>query len=244
MTIKSIKPLTEIRLCAILTVLKSDNNRITDLIATGQTDLIYLFKDNELTQFLTMPCFQPLQTIAFDKCGLKTTLKIDHFESLKEMDLSNNEIQDFPNDFTHSCLAILKLHGNPIRIVTIDPKNVPKLTWLSVGSVETRFICGPLLERCAENGLVIYVDMLHKKYLLVPLLNYKRPSSDVLSALPVQSPTEACMAFGLPEPSTPPKLPTSKGLHHHQVIQHQTVHSQGQDQAVPEIIQGQLPKVI
>ncbi len=211
MTLKSVKPLTEIRLCAILTVLKTDNEKITDLIATGQTDLIELLDDNSLTQFLTMKCFQPLRSIIFDKCGLNTPPKVEHFGSLLEMDLSNNDIKNFPSNFAHGCLTTLRLHGNPIHTVTIDPKNVPKLTWLSLGSIGTKFICGPLIEKCAKKGLVIEVDIIHRKYLLVPLLGYKKEANDVLATLPVRSPTEACMAYGLPEVNTPSTFPISKG---------------------------------
>ena len=171
--------MTSIRAVALIWILKSGTYKFSELIMTGQADFCQHLGSDNYQRFLELRPFLPLQQITLSKCGLDKLPKFDHFSTLETIDISHNNLTVLP-EFCLTSLKQLRLEGNPIPKVEIDPKNFPNLELLSLGSTRTEIIGGKLLERAAySTKFSLEVDPEYRDNLIVPLLipKYARPLS-------------------------------------------------------------------
>ena len=157
--LKDVLPMTPQRAKAIERIVRSEKykSKFTQLIMAGQSDFFRLYATEDLQTFLQLQTFSCLQDIILNKCGLENVPKFDHLSHLNVIDISDNELEYLP-DFRHSNLKQLRIEGNPIPKVVINPSHLPKLELLSLGSAKTEIIGGLLLERAAEHELCLEVD--------------------------------------------------------------------------------------
>ena len=171
--LKDVLPMTPQRAKAIERIVRSEKymykSKFTQLIMAGQSDFFRLYATEDLQTFLQLPAFSCLQDIILNKCGLENVPKFDHLSHLNVIDISDNELEYLP-DFRHSNLKQLRIEGNPIPKVVINPSNLRKLELLSLGSAKTEIIGGLLLERAAQHELCLEVDPMFRDNLTVPLL--------------------------------------------------------------------------
>ena len=166
--LKDVLPMTPQRAKAIERIVRSEKykSKFTQLIMAGQSDFFRLYATEDLQTFLQLPVFSCLQDIILNKCGLENVPKFNHLSHLNVIDISDNELEYLPKfdqlshlnvidisdneleylpDFRHSNLKQLRIKGNPIPKVVINPSNLPKLELLSLGSAKTEIIGGLLL---------------------------------------------------------------------------------------------------
>ena len=162
--------MTNQRVCALVWILENRTYKFRKLILTGQVDFCRLLGADNFQTFLELPAFLPLEAIVLDKCNLDCMPKFDNFKALQTVDVSHNNLTSLP-DFVLSSLRQIRLEGNPLPEVDFDPKNVPNLVLLSLGSTKTEIIGGRLIELSANNTkFCIEVDPKYRDYLIVPLV--------------------------------------------------------------------------
>ena len=179
LNLKGVLPMTNQRVCALVWILENRTYKFRKLILTGQVGFCRLLGADNFQTFLELPAFLPLEAIVLDKCNLDCMPKFDNFKALQTVDVSHNNLTSLP-DFVLSSLRQIRLEGNPLPEVDFDPKNVPNLVLLSLGSTKTEIIGGRLIELSANNAkFCIEVDPKYRDYLIVPLVVplYARPPS-------------------------------------------------------------------
>ena len=114
---------------ALQWLVKDFGEKLESFSLRGQKDLCERLTVIELEQILSS--LPSLKELDLSKCGLKETPDISFLLDLKSLDLSVNDIDKFSQSFSHSELARLSIHGNPIR--TVDTENFCSLIELECG---------------------------------------------------------------------------------------------------------------
>ena len=165
--------MTPQRANAIERIVKSEKykHKFRQLTMTGQSDFCQHFDSGEFTEILGLQAFLLLQDLYLNKCKLDILPRFESLEYLCVLDISDNKLITLP-EFRHKNLKQLRIEGNPIPKIVINPDNFPKLELISLGSNCTEIIGGKLLERSAthESKLCLEVDPLYRDTLTVPLL--------------------------------------------------------------------------
>ena len=99
---------------------------------TGQREICKRLRMSELEQIFRS--LKEVKRLDLSKCGLKETPDISRLSNLDDLDLSDNNITEFSDSFSHSELKKLSIHGNSIK--TVDVKQFPSLTYLECGCKE------------------------------------------------------------------------------------------------------------
>ena len=170
LNLKGVLPMTSQRVCALVWILENRTYKFRELILSGQADFCRILGADFQT-ILELPAFLLLEAIFIDKCNLDCMPKFDNFKVLETVDISHNNLTSLPH-FVLNCLRQIRLEGNPLPEVDFDPKNVPNLELLSLGSTKTRIIGGRLIELGTSNAktFCIEVEPKYRDYLIVPLV--------------------------------------------------------------------------
>ena len=143
----------------------------TDLDLSEQGEIFGDMPKDDVTAVLESDCLQHLRHLKLKNCDLRNLPKLKIFDSLETLDISDNFLDTFDlYSDSETQLRHLNIDGNPLERIEIDVENLPHLEVLKCGSVSTKYISIPILERHLR-GMSLEIEQKYRASLLLPSYN-------------------------------------------------------------------------
>ena len=134
----------------------------------GKIELCHELGHDQLQNVLRKNSLKNVTELCLRNLELTRTPLLHHLKSLQLADLSQNRITDFDSTFAHNSLANLNVEENPILFLKFDIHNFPQLSYLKVGSQETKYIARPILSKVLDGTLKLHISPNFKEFLEEP----------------------------------------------------------------------------
>ena len=162
---------TTLRRQAVVWLLTTNQHNFTELDLSDQGELFSTMSEGNIADILQSDCLQNTKYLCLKNCNLQKLPKFKLFPSLESLDISDNHLESLEliSD-NESQLKSLIITGNPLGRIEVDVTNLPNLEVLECGSVSTKYISIPILERYMK-GMKLEIPVQYRKSLLLPSYN-------------------------------------------------------------------------
>ena len=132
----------------------------------GQADLYKKFGDRGCKEVLKK--LPTIEYLNLSSCNLTTVTDISYLKELTVLNLSNNNIRELPQHFSHRTLKELDISGNKIVQVDVGDINFEHLRMLTCGSLKPWNIVSATLQAVIDGKLNVHVPSEYRATLLFP----------------------------------------------------------------------------